>query len=184
MSRYLDLDDKKTVTLFADGAAGVLLEATDEDRGWLASCLHSEGRFHDWMGIYVGGVKTPVTPEGVARGDHYLKFVKKFPPEINPDTWTSMIRETVAAAGHEVDDIALIAITQINVNSIRETMDRLGLPMERTHTVMDRYGYTGSACIPMVLAEADAAGRLSPGDLVVFMGSGGGLAFACAAFRW
>lgn len=184
MSRYLDLDDKKTVTLFADGAAGVLLEATGEDRGFLASQLHSEGQYHDWMGIYTGGSKDPITAEGVARGDHFLKFVKKFPPEINPDTWTRMITEVVAAAGHEVQDIALIAITQININSIRATMERLGLPMERTHTVMDRYGYTGSACIPMVLAEADAAGRLSPGDLVVFMGSGGGLAFACAAFRW
>jgi len=184
MSRYLDLDDKKTVTLFADGAAGVLLESTEEDRGFLASRLHSEGQYHDWMGIYAGGSKIPVTPEGVARGDQRLKFVKKFPPEVNPDTWTRMITETVEAAGHSVQDIALIAITQININSIRETMDRLGLPMERTHTVMDRYGYTGSACIPMVLAEADAAGRVKPGDLVVFMGSGGGLAFACAAFRW
>jgi 3-oxoacyl-[acyl-carrier-protein] synthase-3 len=95
-----------------------------------------------------------------------------------------MVTETVYAAGHEIDDIALIAITQINIKSIRETMARLGLPMERTHTVMDRYGYTGSACIPMVLAEAVDDGRLGPGDLVVFMGSGGGLAFACAAFRW
>ncbi len=49
---------------------------------------------------------------------------------------------------------------------------------------MDRYGYTGSACIPMCLAEADEQGQISDGDLVVFMGSGGGLAFACAAFTW
>ena len=184
MSKYLDLGDKKTVTLFADGAAGVLLEATTEDRGWLAARLHSEGQYHDWMGIYAGGSKQPLSHGVLERGDHRLKFVKKFPPEINPDTWTAMITETVEAAGHRVQDIALLAITQINIKSIRETMDRLGLPMERTHTVMDRYGYTGSACIPMVLAEADAAGRLEPGDLVVFMGSGGGLAFACAAFRW
>jgi 3-oxoacyl-[acyl-carrier-protein] synthase III len=36
----------------------------------------------------------------------------------------------------------------------------------------------------MCLAEADARGDLAPGDFVVFMGSGGGLAFACAAFTW
>lgn len=184
MSKYLDPTDKKTVTLFADGAAGVLLEATTGDRGWLASRLHSEGQYHDWMGIYAGGTQQPCDADVVARGDQRLRFVKKFPPEINPDTWTRMVTETVHAAGHEIDDIALIAITQINIKSIRETMARLGLAMERTHTVMDRYGYTGSACIPMVLAEAVDAGRLQPGDLVVFMGSGGGLAFACAAFRW
>ena len=40
----LDPRDKKTVTLFADGAAGVLVQATEEPgRGWLASRLRSAG---------------------------------------------------------------------------------------------------------------------------------------------
>ena len=184
MSKYLDLDDKKTVTLFADGAAGVILQAADTGHGWQAARLHTEGQYAGWMGIYAGGAAQPVTPAVLAAGDHKLRFVKKFPKEINPATWTRMIRETVADAGCGVDDIARIFFTQININSIRETMDNLGLPMARTHCVMDHYGYTGSACIPMCLAEADAAGQLQAGDLVVFMGSGGGLAFACAAFTW
>ena len=184
MSKYLDLDDKKTVTLFADGAAGVLLEAHEGSRGWLASRLRSAGRYEGWMGIYAGGTHRPVTAEVLARGEHQLRFVKKFPPEINPDTWSEMIHEVLADCGRDLDDVACLFFTQININSIRETMRRLDLPMARTHTVMDRYGYTGSACIPMALAEAVRAGRLQRGDLIVFMGSGGGLAFACAAFEW
>jgi 3-oxoacyl-[acyl-carrier-protein] synthase-3 len=136
------------------------------------------------MGIYAGGARQPVTAEVIARGDHQLRFVKKFPPEINPETWTRMIRETVADAGFAVDDIARVFFTQININSIWKTLAKLGLPASKTHCVMDRFGYTGSACIPMCLAEADAQGQMVPGDLVVFMGSGGGLAFACAAFTW
>jgi 3-oxoacyl-[acyl-carrier-protein] synthase III len=184
MSKFLDIHDKKTANLFADGAAGVLLQATEENRGLLASRLHTEGQYHDWMGIYAGGAKTPVTPEVLAAGDHQLRFVRKFPKEINPSTWSRMIRETLADAGRSVDEVAMAFFTQININSIRETMDILGMPWQKTHCVMDRYAYTGSACIPMCLAEADAVGRLKPGDLVVFMGSGGGLAFACAAFTW
>ncbi len=184
MSKHVDLHDKRTSNLFADGAAGVLLEATEEDRGWLASRLHTEGQYAGWMGIYAGGTAEPTTAEVVARGDHKLKFVKKFPREINPDTWSRMVTEVVADAGATVQDIDQIFFTQININSIRETLQKLDLPESRTHCVMDRFGYTGSACIPMALAEADAAGKLKPGDLVVFMGSGGGLAFACCAFRW
>jgi 3-oxoacyl-[acyl-carrier-protein] synthase-3 len=184
MSKYLDLTDKKTCNLFADGAAGVLLEATEQDRGWLAARLHTEGQYADWMGIYAGGTARPVTPEVLARGDHQLRFVRKFPTEINPETWSRMVRETVQAAGCEVADIDQVFFTQININSIHATLDRLELPRSRTHCVMDRYAYTGSACIPMALAEADQQGKLAPGDLVVFMGSGGGLAFACCAFRW
>ncbi len=184
MSKYLDLLDKRTSNLFADGAGGVLLGDTDEADGWLASRLHTDGQYADWMGIYAGATARPVTPAVVAAGDHKLRFVKKFPPEINPDTWTRMIRETVADAGCAVADIDHLFFTQINIHSIRETMARLELPMERTHCIMDRYAYTGSACIPMALAEADAAGKLKRGELVVFMGSGGGLAFACCAMRW
>lgn len=184
MSKYLNLDDKKTVTLFADGAAGVILQANAQGIGWQAAQLHTEGQYADWMGIYAGASYKPVTSEVLAQGDHQLRFVKKFPKEINPTTWTRMVRETVAAAGFEVGDLAQIFFTQININSIRETLVNLGLDESRTHCVMDRYAYTGSACIPMCLAEADAQGRLRPGDLVAFMGSGGGLAFACAAFTW
>jgi 3-oxoacyl-[acyl-carrier-protein] synthase-3 len=184
MSKYLDLTDKKTVTLFADGAAGVILQAGDQGHGWQAAQLHTEGQYADWMGIYAGGSKTPVTPEVLAAGDHKLRFVKKFPKEINPTTWTRMVTETVADAGYTVADIDKVFFTQININSIRETLDNLGLPFDKTHCVMDRFGYTGSACIPMCLAEADSRGMITEGDLVVFMGSGGGLAFACAAFTW
>jgi 3-oxoacyl-[acyl-carrier-protein] synthase-3 len=184
MSKHVELSDLKTSNLFADGAAGVLLEATeDEGRGWLASRLHTEGQYAGWMGIYGGGTAQPSTVESVARGDHKLKFIKKFPPEINPDTWTRMVRKVVADAGCAVEDIDLALFTQINIGSIRQTLANLELGEERTHCVMDRYGYTGSACIPMCLAEAWELGKVEPGDLVVFMGSGGGLAFACCAFR-
>lgn len=185
MSKYLDLSDKKTVTLFADGAGAVVLGAHDgDDRGWQSARLHADGLYHDWMGIYAGGTHQPVTPEVLAAGDHRLRFVRKFPKELNPLTWERMIREVVADAGAGLDDVGALFFTQINVNSIRETMGALGLPMDRTRCIMDRYAYTGSACIPMALAEADRDGRLRDGDLLVFMGSGGGLSFAAAAFRW
>ena len=37
MSKFLDRQDKKTVTLFADGAGAVVLEATEGERDWRAA---------------------------------------------------------------------------------------------------------------------------------------------------
>jgi 3-oxoacyl-[acyl-carrier-protein] synthase-3 len=48
---------------------------------------------------------------------------------------------------------------------------------------MDKWGYTGSACIPMALDDALQLGRIGSGDLVVFVGSGVGYNQAAAAFR-
>ena len=184
MSRYLNLQDKKTVTLFADGASGVLLGADPEGIGHLQGMLHTEGQYADWMGIYAGGVKTPVTQAVIENKDHLLKFVKKFPSELNPITWERMVRKVVTDSDKELANIKQIFFTQININSIRATMEALDLPMEKAQTIMSYYGYTGSACIPMALNEAHNQGKLDRGDLVVFIGSGGGLAFACSAWIW
>ncbi len=185
MSKYLDLSDKKTVTLFADGAGAVVL-STEEftNRGFLYSELISQGEYHDWMGIYAGGTKIPVSKEVIKNKDHLLKFVKKFPKEINPNTWTKMVKNICAEFEIIPNDIDHFLFTQININSIRETLENLNVPFEKTHTIMDRFAYTGSACIPMALDDAYKKSKIKKNQLVVFIGSGGGLAFASALFRF
>ncbi len=185
MSKYLNLEDKKTVTLFADGAGAVVLRAenVDDHHGYLASELRSKGEYNSWMGIYGGGTKQPASPELLARHGHQLQFVRKFPPELNPETWADMVQTLCRRIGATPGDVQHFFITQININSIRETLDRLGVPHDRATTIMHSYGYTGSACIPMALNEAWEQGRVRTGDLCFFIGSGGGLAFASAAFR-
>ncbi|RMG37054.1 MAG: ketoacyl-ACP synthase III [Methanobacteriota archaeon] len=185
MSKYLNKEDKKTVTLFADGAGAVILKAEENTtRGVLTSLLHSEGQYHDWMGIYAGGTRFPITPNVLERKDHLLKFVRKFPKELNPTVWEQMSRKMADRLGITPQDVDHYFLTQININSIYQTMDALGVPRERAHTIMDRYGYTGSACIPMALDEAVRGGKVKRGDMLFLIGSGGGLAFAAAAVRF
>lgn len=184
MSKYLDMQDKKTVTLFADGAAGVLLQPTDNpNKGFLTSKLFTDGQYCDWMGIYAGGTNTPVTHEVIDRKDHLLKFVKKFPKETNPNTWTKMIKEACEELKINPTDINHYFFTQININSIWETIDNLGVAREKGYAIMDRYGYTGSACIPMTFDEIHKKELIKENDLCLFIGSGGGLAFALTIFR-
>ncbi len=184
MSKYLNLEDKKTVTLFADGAGAVVLRAEDNtDKGFLGSELISRGEYNSWMGIYAGGTHQPVNEEVIANHDHQLKFVRKFPKELNPETWSQMARNLNERLGVSPEDVSRYFITQININSIWATLDLLGVPHEKGHTVMHHYGYTGSACIPMAFHDAREKGLVKSGDLVYFIGSGGGLAFASAAFR-
>ncbi len=184
MSKYLNKQDKKTVTLFADGAGAVVLHSsTESGRGFLASELRSRGEYNGWMGIYGGGTRQPVSCDTISRHEHQLQFVRKFPKELNPETWSDMARKLAERTGTDTADVDRYFITQINVNAIRETMDLLGVDRDRAHTIMHHYGYTGSACIPMAFHDAVEKGEVKKGDLVYFIGSGGGLAFASAAFR-
>lgn len=184
MSKFLNWGDYKTATIFADGAGAAVLQAASEP-GFLSSAMKADGSFHDYMGIYVGGTYKIPTCEAIERGEHYLVIAKRFPPDTNSSNWPKLVRTVVIDASYEVKDIDRIYFTQINVNTIKEVMNTLGLPLEKTHWIMDKWGYTGSACIAMALDDHIEQGKgPKPGDLVVFCASGGGYAMAAAAFIW
>lgn len=185
MSKYLDWTEKKTSTIFADGAGAVVLEATEEAPGFLASKLVADGSFHKHMGIYAGGTHMPVTEEILREGLWTkVRFAQKYPPEVNIEGWPSIVRDVLEKGGLQLEDVGLFLFTQVNLSTIKEVMRRMELPLSRTHTVMQKWGYTGSACIPMVLDDAVREGKLERGQIVVMCASGGGLNMACAAFRF
>ena len=95
-----------------------------------------------------------------------------------------LVRSVVAKAGLSLDDVEMFFFTQLNLRTIEATMAALGQPMIKTHWIMHKWGYTGSACIPMALDDAIEQGKLRYGDHIVFCASGGGLATAAAVFRW
>jgi 3-oxoacyl-[acyl-carrier-protein] synthase-3 len=185
MTRYIDWSDKYTCTLFADGAAAAILSAGDAP-GFLASKLTAAGEYHDALGIYTGGTFRPATAEAVAEfGKPKVQFVRKFPATFNSDNWPPLIMDTVAKAGLELEDIDFFAFTQLNLRTIEFVMEKLGQPMSKTHNIMDKWGYLGSACIPAALDDSLTEG-IGPkvGDNVLFCASGGGLAMAASVWKW
>jgi len=185
ITKYLDWHDKKTATIFADGAGAVLLRASEDRPGFLAGKLRADGSFHDHMGIYAGGTHLPITAQVIDEGRWTkVRFAKKYPAEVNTEGWPAIVKEVLSRSKLTVDDIKLFLFTQVNLSTIKEVMAKLELPMERTHTIMQKWGYTGSACIPMVLHDAIKAGKLQRGDKVIMCASGGGLNMACVAFQF
>ncbi|MDP2313585.1 MAG: ketoacyl-ACP synthase III [Pseudomonadota bacterium] len=184
MSKWLNLDDYKIATLFADGAGAAVVRATTSGRGFGASHLWTAGQYHDHMGIYAGGSKTPLDAGVLARNEHLLAFPKRIPPETNGIHWPRIAGIVLDRVGKKPADVTHWFLTQFNVQSIYETLDALGVPRARAHLVMDRYGYTGSASIGMCVADAVTAGKVRDGDLCVFIGSGGGMSMASLVLEW
>jgi len=136
------------------------------------------------MGIYAGGTFEPVTKEAIDRKDHLLRFAKKIPQETNATYWPRLARELLGRARRHPAEVDHYFLTQININSINDTLDALGVPHTKSHNIMDRFGYTGSACIPMAMADAARSHKLRRGDLVMTIGSGGGMAMAALLMTW
>lgn len=184
MTRFLDWSDKKTATLFADGAAAVLLGVGDEP-GFLGGQLRAEGRYYDALGIYTGGASRPATAANVAEhGPPHVEFVRKFPSTFNAERWPALVDDLLRRARMRREDLDLLVFTQLNARTIEQVMDILGLDRRQTHMVMDKWGYLGSACVPAALHDALGAGKRPPtGGHVLLCATGGGLAMGASIWR-
>lgn len=185
MSRFLDLSDKKTANLFADGAGAAVLGAGNKP-GFLASNFLAKGEYFDALGIYGGGAARPSTPDNVAQfGPPKVEFVRKFPRTFNTEYWPQLMQGALDKAGLTMDDIDHFLFTQLNLRTIEAMMELIGQPLTKAHWVMDKWGYTGSPCVIMALDDAIANGRgPRPGEKVLFCASGGGISMAASIWQW
>jgi len=184
MPAYLRDGDGFGYSIFADGAAAIVLERTDGADGsrYLDGQLLTDGTQWDFIGVYAGGTRRPVTSERLAAGEYGLQLLKPLPGQRNVQLWPPMVKRLLAKAGRDIGEIDHILFTQINRSVILKVLAILGLSEEKTTTIMDRYGYTGSACIPMAFYHAVRKGRIKRGDLVMFVASGAGLAVGANLF--
>lgn len=170
------------IFFYGDGAGAAVLEPREKP-GFVSSASQAGGEYHRHWGIYSGGTFEPATVESVQAGRTTVKILDRYPPEVNHEGWPRLARRVAKEGGFALADIDLIIFTQVRKPSIELVMANLGLPMEKTHTIMERWGYTGSACIPMALDDAIQKRKVRSGDLLVFVGSGVGYNQAAAAFR-
>ena len=179
-SRILDWTDRSTCVLFGDGAGALVLEArngggTSEDRGILATDLHSDGRFKDLL--YVdGGVSTQNTGHLRMQGNQVFRHaVEKLTETAN----TALDR---AGLGH--DDIDWIVPHQANIRIIKGSAKKLGVSMDRVVVTVQDHGNTSAASIPLALSVGKERGQIKQGDLLVTEAIGGGLAWGSVVLRW
>ncbi len=181
MHKLTGPDDPMTF-FYGDGAGCAVLEASSEP-GFVASAFHADGSYHDYWGIYAGGTFEPASEDAVKGGRTRCAIKNRYPPELNQETWPKLVHRLARNGGFEVQDVDMFIFTQVRKPTIEIVMDTLGVPRFRTHTIMEEFGYTGSACIGMALDHAIEQHKVKPGDLVVMVGSGVGYNQAACAFR-
>jgi 3-oxoacyl-[acyl-carrier-protein] synthase III len=182
MHRFADFNHDVVSFFYGDGA-GAAVVVPDDKQGFVSSAFFADGSYYPNWGIYAGGAAEPATVENVTSGKTKVKLVTPFPPEVNNEGWPKRIREVAENGNFDINDIDFVIFTQVRLNSIKLVMDEVGLPLEKAHWIMDKWGYTGSACLPMAFDDARKQGKIKSGDLVVFVGSGVGYNQAAVAYR-
>ena len=185
LSRIVDWTDRTTCVLFGDGAGAVLVAASDVPGGITATVLGSDGSGADLLTVPAGGSAMPASLETVSSGGHYIKMdgtaVFRFATRVMADA----TRQVLGKAGLGVEDVDLVIPHQANVRIIQNSvLKQLKIPEDKVFINLQKYGNTSTASIPIALCEAIRAGKIKPGDNLVFVGFGAGLTWAACAIKW
>ncbi len=184
LTRYPDPEDRTTAVLFGDGAGAAIYETTtDTDRGVLFCDLGCEGTRAEHIWVPAGGSRLFTSEATVAERLHYLRMKGREVYKFAVLKMHELVDEALQTSGVNPDDLKLVIPHQSNLRIIESVRARLGLPREKVVVNIDRYGNTSAASIPIALDEARRNGTVGPGDLVLMVAIGAGLAWGTMIVR-
>jgi len=184
LSRVLDFTDRTTCVLFGDGAGAALLEPAEEP-GVIDSLLALDGRHAELLTVPAGGSEEPATVESVEARRHFLRMLDG--QAVFKTAVTSMAeasRSLLDKAGVAPSDLGIVIGHQANARILAALGKRLGLPPEKVFVDIEKVGNTSAASIPIAMDRAWRARRLAPGDLVLTVAFGAGMAWGANLLRW
>lgn len=185
LTRITDWTDRNTAVLFGDGAGAMVLKPTDDPkRGWSTIKLHTDGSQVPILFQPGGGSLAPISRKVVEERSNFIKMngreVFKFAVRALVDNSL----EVLGAEGLKPSDVTYVIAHQANKRILDATLERLEIPESKCWMNLENYGNTSAASVPMTLDEANRAGWFKPGDVILTMAIGGGMAWGAGVLRW
>ncbi len=173
--------------LFGDGAGAAVVQAVDDDeRGVLASVLHSQGRYAKdlWAEIPIGNYHRRWNDAMLEEARQYPKMNGPMVFKHATRRFCESIEEVLKKGGVGADDVSLVMPHHANQRITHAVAPRQGVGAERVFSNIAKYGNTTAGSIPIALAEAVREGRLQRGDLLVTVAFGSGFTWGANLVRW
>jgi 3-oxoacyl-[acyl-carrier-protein] synthase-3 len=184
LSLGIDKFDKETYPFFGDGSGAVLLKASEATSGIVDFHLAADGSGAHIISSGAGGAKYPITMDSIIKRSYTLvvdtKAIWKFSTKAFPES----VKAVTEKAGLGLEDIDYIIPHQATAKLIEYSMKKLNLPLEKTFINIDKYGNTSCASIPILFHELMEKKTFKEGDIICFVGFGGGLAYGSLLYKF
>jgi 3-oxoacyl-[acyl-carrier-protein] synthase III len=177
-SRLLDFKDRTTCVLFGDGAGAVVLEASTQPGGILATEMRADGRHVNILCV-PGHVQN-----GKILGDPVLKMEGQAVFKLAVGVLEEAAMNVLQKANLKKTDIDWLVPHQANIRIIQSTARKLGLPMDKVVLTVQDHGNTSAASIPLALDTAVRDGRIQRGQRLMLEGVGGGFTWGAALIQY
>jgi 3-oxoacyl-[acyl-carrier-protein] synthase-3 len=182
ISRYLDWNNRNVAVLFGDGAAGVVVQASDRELGVVGSVLGCDAEARQVL--RVRGIGCGYAGLDITLGDTIWDFDGQAIFKRAVRGMSEACERVMRQAGVVGGDIDLVIPHQANLRIIEAVARQAGVPMERVMVTVQQYGNMSAATVPVSLVEALDRGRVRPGSLLLMPGFGGGLTYGALLVRW
>ncbi|KOU32493.1 3-oxoacyl-[acyl-carrier-protein] synthase III C-terminal domain-containing protein, partial [Streptomyces sp. WM6368] len=94
------------------------------------------------------------------------------------------VTRALGRAGWSLGDLDVVVAHQANQRILDGITDELGLAPGQVLSHIETYGNAAAASVPVLLAQAAAAGTLVPGQRVALTAYGAGLAWGSTTLVW
>ncbi|MGH8308582.1 MAG: ketoacyl-ACP synthase III [Steroidobacteraceae bacterium] len=182
ISPFMDWTDRNVAILFGDGAAAVVLQASDREEGLLAEKLGCYGDAREILRVH--GMGGRYANQGRFYGEVSWQFEGQEIFKRAVHGMSEACQVALGKLGISPGEIDLVVPHQANLRIIEAVAKRAHVPMERVYVNVQRYGNMSSATVPVALCEALEEGRVRPGALLLMPAFGGGLTFCAHVVRW
>jgi 3-oxoacyl-[acyl-carrier-protein] synthase-3 len=182
ISRYMDWSNRNVAVLFGDGAAAVVLQASEQPSGMVGSVLGCDATARQTL--RVRGMGASYAGRDITFGDTIWDFDG---PAIFKRAVQAMSEASVrvlADNGLTAHDVDLVVPHQANLRIIESVAKYAGIPMDKVMLTVHKYGNMSAATVPVALVEALETGRVQPGSTILMPAFGGGLTYCALLVRW
>jgi 3-oxoacyl-[acyl-carrier-protein] synthase III len=182
ISPFIDWSDRNTAVLFGDGAAAVVLQASDESEGLLAERLGCYGESREILRVHGMGAAYAHQDRIIGRTEWQFEGQEIFKKAVHG--MATACEQALSKTGKTAADVDLVIPHQANLRIIEAVAKKAGIPMAKVFVNVHRYGNMSAATVPVALCEALEEGRVKPGSLLLMPSFGGGLTFTGHVVRW
>lgn len=183
-STIMDRSDRRTVSLFGDGAGAVLLGEVPVGYGIQAIKLVANGELHHYVGVEAGGTRTPLDERARVAGEHLFRMDGRAVRDYALTVLGKLTTEVLQEAGLGLDEIGRFVFHQANTRLIETFVAQAGIDPTKVAYTAQRLGNTVAASIPLTLHAADQARSLRRGERVLMAAVGGGMTAGAAVLTW
>jgi len=184
LSRIINWEDRNTCILFGDAAGAVVVEAGEGERGILSTHLHADGTQLELLYQPGFGTKNLPSVEALEKKNYFLEMQGNEVFKVAVRSMATVANIALEANNMTAEDVDLFIPHQANIRILTATAKKIGLRDDQVYINVERFGNTSGATIPLALDEANRAGRLKEGDIILLDAFGGGFTWAATLLRW